>query len=93
MRYHGETQVIPVNKGRVILGRTKPADIVVDDVRLSRRQCAFDFTSGEAVIQDLESACGTYVNGEQVGYGGGRALRAGDVVGMVDLEIEVLAAR
>lgn len=84
--------LIPVRKARVVLGRTAGADIVVDDVRLSRRQCAFDFSTGEAVIEDLQSMCGTYVNGEAIGNDR-RALREGDVVGMVDLQIEVRAAR
>lgn len=85
-------EVIPVQKARVIVGRTEGADIVVPDDVLSRRQCAFDFSTGEVVIQDLNSTCGTYVNGESVGYGGGRALRAGDVVSMANVQFELRAA-
>jgi hypothetical protein len=82
----GEPRIVPVNKPYLILGRTRPADVVVPMAILSRRQCAFDFSTGEAVVEDLESACGTYVNGAQVRRA---ALRAGDRVTMADLVIEV----
>lgn len=80
-------QIIAVHKARIVLGRTPPADVVVPMDVLSRRQCAFDFSTGEAVVEDLQSACGTYVNGEQIGSP--RALRAGDEVRVGDLIIHV----
>ena len=43
----------------------------------------------EVVVEDLQSTCGTYVNGEATGYGGRRALRAGDRVSMGDLVVTV----
>lgn len=77
---------MPVDKAYLVLGRAPPADVVVPMPVLSRRQCAFDFSSGEIVVEDLNSACGTYVNGERTGRA---ALRAGDEVSMGDLVIEV----
>ncbi|MFT3772453.1 MAG: FHA domain-containing protein [Minicystis sp.] len=82
----GAPELHPVQKARVVLGRTAGADIVVPDSVLSRRQCAFDFSTGEVVIEDLDSTCGTFVNGESVTS---RALRAGDVVSMANVQIEV----
>jgi hypothetical protein len=81
-----EPKIVPVDKPRVVLGRTPPADVVVPMAVLSRRQCAFDFSSGEVFVEDLESTCGTYVNDEQVAK---RALRSGDQVRAGDLIIEV----
>jgi pSer/pThr/pTyr-binding forkhead associated (FHA) protein len=83
---HG-TELVPVRKGYVVLGRTAPADVVVGLFTLSRRQCGFDFSSGEVVVEDLDSACGTYVNGAQTSRA---ALRAGDEVSAGDLVVRVL---
>lgn len=89
----GPEQVRRIDRRELIIGRTPPADIVVDLGTLSRRQCSFRFTaSGEVVITDLQSTCGTFVNGESVGYGGGRALREGDVVYVADLTMMVRRA-
>lgn len=77
---------MPVEKARLVLGRTPPADVVVPMDVLSRRQCAFDFSTGEVVVEDLDSACGTYVNGGLVRRA---ALRGGDEVSMGDLVIEL----
>jgi pSer/pThr/pTyr-binding forkhead associated (FHA) protein len=52
----------------------------------ARRQCGFDFSSGEVVVEDLDSSCGTYVNGALVRRA---ALRAGDEVSMAELVIQV----
>lgn len=82
---HLEDEIVPIQRARVVLGRTPPADIVVEMAELSRRQCAFDFSTGEVVVEDLMSACGTYVNGEQIDRP--RALRAGDEVRVGDLII------
>lgn len=82
--------VIPVDKPYLVLGRTPPADIVIPMVVLSRRQCGFSFATGEAVIEDLQSTCGTYVNGEAVRRA---ALRPGDQVRVGDLVLEVRIAR
>lgn len=61
-----EPTVVPITKPYLVLGRTPPADLVVDMSVLSRRQSGFDFSSGEVVVEDLRSNCGTYVNGAQV---------------------------
>jgi len=82
----GEPRIVPVEKACLVLGRTPPADVVVPMDVLSRRQCSFDFSTEEVVVEDLDSGCGTYVNGGQVRRA---ALRAGDEVSMGDLVIEV----
>jgi pSer/pThr/pTyr-binding forkhead associated (FHA) protein len=81
-------ETIPLRQARVVLGRTPPADIVVDSPVLSRRQCAFDLSTGVVLVEDLRSTCGTYVNGETIG-GSPRALRAGDEVRVGDLILVV----
>lgn len=81
-----EPRRVPVGKDYLVLGRTPPADVVVEMIELSRRQCGFDFRSGEVVVEDLGSACGTYVNGAHVQRA---ALRAGDQVRVANLIIDV----
>lgn len=82
----GAPATVRVDRPYLVLGRTPPADVVVPMPVLSRRQCGFDFSTGEVVVEDLQSACGTYVNGAQVRRA---ALRAGDQVSMGDLVVEV----
>jgi pSer/pThr/pTyr-binding forkhead associated (FHA) protein len=82
----GAPRVEPVRKPYVVLGRKAPADVVINMAALSRRQCGFDFSTGEVVIEDLDSTCGTYVNGAQVRRA---ALRAGDEVRVGDLILHV----
>jgi pSer/pThr/pTyr-binding forkhead associated (FHA) protein len=86
LRTRTSTTIVPIGKGYVVVGRTPPADVVVDMMVLSRRQCGFDFSSGEVVVEDLDSTCGTYVNGVQTRRA---ALRGGDEVSMGDLVIQV----
>lgn len=77
---------VPVGKALVILGRSRPADVIIDDINLSRRQCSLDFTSGEAVLSDLDSVCGTTVNGSQIRR---VALRDGDEIRFGDTILHV----
>ncbi len=84
-----EDRRVRVEKDYLVLGRRPPADVVVDMDILSRRQCAFDFRSGEVVVEDLKSGCGTYVDGRAVQRA---ALRAGDRVMMADLTVSVEVA-
>ena len=46
----------------VVLGRGNKCEIVLHDRTLSRQHCAITNTPGEALLKDLDSANGTYVN-------------------------------
>lgn len=50
---------------RVVLGRSG-SDIVVDDPEVSRRHCVLEVSGTSAVLVDLETTNGTYVNGKKV---------------------------
>jgi len=78
--------VIPVDRPYLALGRVPPADIVIPMSVLSRRQCGFSFSTGQAILEDLRSSCGTYVNGARVQRA---ALRPGDRVLVGNLVLEV----
>src|SRR5277367_1847615 len=64
----------------VVLGREKSADIVLTDPsdQVSRRHARIVIRGTEAVLEDLGSKNGTFVNGERLE--GPYALRAGDKV-------------
>ena len=74
---------IRVPSGRSVLGRSMRCEIcIADDHEVSRRHCVFLVEEGSLLLQDLDSANGTYVNGEaitgSVRLFGGEVVRAGE---------------
>ena len=66
--------------GTVRLGRAADNDIVVDDLLVSRRHAEVTFgADGAAVLTDLGTHNGTFVNGRRVDRA---TLREGDVIGI-----------
>jgi predicted component of type VI protein secretion system len=63
--------------GDATLGREN-CDLVLSEASVSRRHAAFRMVDGEAIVEDLGSTHGTFVNDERVT--GRRALMAGDRV-------------
>ena len=53
----------------VSIGRLVSNDICLDDIFVSRVHCVIRTEDGQYVIEDLNSANGTYVNGERVNAG------------------------
>ncbi len=54
-----------LEEGRpVVLGRSKTADVTVDDPLLSRAHCRVELSDGVCTLVDLNSSNGTQVNGE-----------------------------
>ncbi|HWE47069.1 MAG TPA: SpoIIE family protein phosphatase [Caulobacteraceae bacterium] len=50
----------------LIIGRAAPADLVVPDSEVSRSHCRVELRNGEALVTDLGSTNGTYLNGERI---------------------------
>jgi len=61
----------------LVVGRSEPADLVVEEKKLSRRHFVVSLESGEAVIRDLNSKNGTYVDGKRIDEG---LLKDGDII-------------
>jgi pSer/pThr/pTyr-binding forkhead associated (FHA) protein len=59
-------RAIPLDKPEIVVGRTQDADVCISDPVISRRQCRFVFRDDHVYVEDLQSACGTYVDGEKV---------------------------
>jgi general secretion pathway protein A len=60
------TQELPLNVGRVIIGRTSDNDIQVDSRFVSRHHCQITTGSEGSVIEDLNSTNGIFVQGKRV---------------------------
>ena len=94
--YHrGGAKIVPLPAGAtVVVGRTWPADAVIDDRSLSRQHARLTSTSDGITIEDLESTNGTWINGARLS---GRAAKValGDVLrlGDVTAALHVVLAR
>ena len=83
--YHRDgVKVVPLRVGSsVVVGRSYPADAVIDDRSLSRQHVRFTADPAGVEIEDLESTNGTWVNGARVTKSRaafGDVVRIGDVV-------------
>lgn len=58
-------KVFAINKPRVVVGR-QGADIAVDDPEVSRKHCALEVHGTTAMLVDLGSTNGTFVNEKKV---------------------------
>jgi predicted Zn finger-like uncharacterized protein len=58
-------QIFPVNKTRMIIGRSG-ADINLDDPEASRQHAALEIIGDVALLRDLESTNGTWIDLERV---------------------------
>ncbi|HEX7507202.1 MAG TPA: sigma 54-interacting transcriptional regulator [Polyangia bacterium] len=88
---------IPLD-GRLILGRGATADLQLVDGKVSREHCRIDASGARAMIEDLGSQNGTYVNGEVISrstpIGEGDEIMVGDTLLLVaGDQIEVTNAR
>jgi pSer/pThr/pTyr-binding forkhead associated (FHA) protein len=63
-------------QGSMVLGREESADVHLNDARVSRRHARLTAVNGEATVEDLGSANGTFVNHDQI-HGSSR-LQPGD---------------
>lgn len=48
------------------VGRSRDNEVVIDHLSVSRRHCEIRFEHGHWLVADLESANGTYVNGQRI---------------------------
>ncbi len=75
---------LEVRSGQITIGRDEACDLVLRDWKVSRKHALLEIGSeGEAVLRDLKSTNGTFVNGERVSTAnltGGEELRFGDTL-------------
>lgn len=71
----GEEQVLAEDRP-IICGRSRDADIRIEDELVSRRHTKIVFSGGQYVVEDLGSKNGTFLNGEKIS--GPSVLKPGD---------------
>lgn len=67
---------VPVRQSPFLIGRQPECQLRPNHRKVSGRHCAIFFQNGQAIVRDLGSTNGTYVNEEMVA--GERPLRQGD---------------
>lgn len=73
-------QRIPLSTLPVVIGRTAPADIILEGGTVSRRHCRLEQAGDGIMLSDLGSTNGTVVNGDPIA--GPVALQDGAVIGI-----------
>ncbi len=79
-------QVMQFRQSRVVIGRSKEADLRVNDANVSRKHAAVYWNNGRIMIDDLGSTNGTMVNGYPVTR---TMLRPNDVVAIGESRFQV----
>ena len=81
-----DDRVREFTQSRVVLGRSKEADLRIDDPNVSRKHAAIYWNDDRLVLEDLGSTNGTMVNGYPVTT---TVLRPQDVVAIGDSRLTV----
>lgn len=78
------TQIHPLTRAVVNIGRREDNHLVIEDKRVSRLHAQLRASKGRYSIFDLDSTGGTFVNGERVHQ---KALKPGDVISLAGLPL------
>lgn len=57
---------IPVGPGPLVIGRVATCDLVLEGNLISRAHCRVELASGQALVSDLGSTNGTFVDGQRI---------------------------
>ena len=84
---HDDARLMELREGDTILvGRAPPADLVVEDMTISRQHARFTYRDGQVTVEDLGSRNGTWVRGMRVPNA---ELRSGDDVRLGGVALSV----
>jgi hypothetical protein len=78
LRIDGRSELL--GSGGATLGRSRDADIVLDDPNVSRKHAEVRPSSGSWIVRDLGSTNGVKVNGRRVDPDRPQSLKRGDVI-------------
>lgn len=81
-----KTHTYPLKEGRTRVGRTSQNDLQIDDLALSAHHCEFQVTESEVIVRDLDSASGTFLDGELIKE---IKVSAGQVINLGTFSVEV----
>ncbi len=80
----GGTQIVPLNRSVINIGRRLDNHIVIDDPRVSRTHAQLRLVKDHFVLFDLNSSGGTFVNGERTNQS---VLYPGDVISLAGITL------
>jgi Protein of unknown function (DUF3662)/FHA domain len=78
LRIGGRTELL--GSGGATLGRSRDADIVLDDVNVSRKHAEVRPSGGSWIVRDLGSTNGVKVNGRRLDPNRPQSIKPGDVI-------------
>jgi serine phosphatase RsbU (regulator of sigma subunit) len=61
-----EVTRVPITRAGLTIGRTAPSDVLISTAEISRRHCRIELAGDEAMLSDLGSTNGTFINGERL---------------------------
>ncbi|MEX1102912.1 MAG: FHA domain-containing protein, partial [Dehalococcoidia bacterium] len=88
----GQLREYPLDVAQVFIGRAEGNRVVIDHVSVSRRHARLDFLNGQALLEDLQSATGTYVAGQRLNTGAPRAIAVGEALRFGDCQATFMPA-
>ena len=80
----GGTQIVPLSRSVINIGRRLDNHVVIDNPRVSRAHAQLRIVKDRFVIFDLNSSGGTFVNGRRVNQS---ALSPGDVISLAGVSL------
>ena len=87
----GKTRQIPFEGDQLVLGRSRSADVTVEDPRMSRMHLRFARgPKGSLTVEDLGAANGVFVQGQRIGTAP-QAVAVGDQIQFGDCRVVVAA--
>ncbi len=78
------TQIFPLKRSVINIGRRLDNHVVIDNPRVSRAHAQLRIVKDRFMIFDLNSSGGTYVNGQRVNQS---VLSAGDVISLAGVNL------
>ena len=78
LRIGGRVELL--GSGGATLGRSREADIVLDDANVSRKHAEVRPSGGSWIVRDLDSTNGVKVNGRRVDPARAQSIKPGDVI-------------
>ena len=84
---------VTIGPQQMVIGRSRPADLVIESSKISRQHCALQAVSGSLVVTDLGSTNGTFVDGHRITASTSLAHGASLTVGGQALTYERLTGR
>jgi len=78
LKKNGSHKTFPLKSNVIVIGRRHECDLYIPLPSVSRKHCQLSLNGKAPEIRDLDSTCGTFVNGQKID--GHATLKAGDYI-------------